>query len=817
MISDLELKPEQLRWFCEPEMLGFQCTSDLHSLDDFIGQERAIRSIEFGLDLGRPGYNLFVTGPTGTGRAGAVKYCIARKIEEQRNTHTLPQFIDWCYIFNFANPDRPRVLKIPAGEGKVLSQRLENLLKNIKEILPKTFSGDEYKNQKQILIDEEQRKNRQIIQELERLALQEGFAFRMTSMGPILVPLIDGKPMTQEQYIALTDTEKENIEEKRRTLLMEINNNFEKIHELEIELKNKIVDLDNRIADFAITPLFREYMKSYENYPDILQFIDLLKKFTLTALQYFRDTQETSTAQQFFPFQRMQDPFLPFKVNILVDNSERKDPPVVFESHPNWTNLFGRIERKAMMGTYYSDHTMIKPGSLHIANGGYLIIYFRDLVVNQGVWEGLKRVLKNNEIKIEDPWEQFGLVAPQGMIPEPIPFQAKIILIGDEYSYRLLTTYDEDYKDLFKVKADFDYQLNKNQEVMRSFACFVTKICETENLLPFDKTGIARLLEYASQVVAHKNKLASQFGFLKDIVIESDHWAREDRSPSVVREHVERALKERRNRLNLIEDRIQEFIENGILLIDIENEVIGQINSLAVYEMGDYSFGKPSRITAQTYLGRQGLVNIERESRMSGKIYDKGVLIISGYLGHKFAQNKPLSLSASICFEQSYEGVDGDSASLAETCAILSSLGEIPIRQYIAVTGSINQKGEVQAIGGVNQKIEGFFRLCKAKGLDSRQGVIIPASNVQNLMLDEEIVQAVRENRFHIYAVSTVDEAMEILTGLKAGVLLTDGNFESDSMNARVDQKIREANEKLKNIAETSEEKKKPENNRNNE
>jgi len=339
MISNWELKPEQLRWYCEPESLGFKCTSELSSLKDFIGQERAIRSIEFGLDLERPGYNLFLTGPTGTGRVGAVHYCISKKIEEQQTKNLLPKLVDWCYIFNFDNPDCPRVLKVPAGEGKVFSLRLENLLKSIQEILPKTFVGEEYKNQKQILIDEEQRKNRQIIQELERMALQEGFAFRMTSMGPILVPLVDGKPMTQEQYIALSESEKESIEEKRRSLLIEINNIFEKIHELEIELKNKISDLDNRIADFAVTPLFKECTKPYEEHPDIVQFIGLLKKFTLVYLQNFRDAQETSSSQQFFPFQRMQDPFLPFKVNILVDNSARKDPPVIFESHPNWTQL----------------------------------------------------------------------------------------------------------------------------------------------------------------------------------------------------------------------------------------------------------------------------------------------------------------------------------------------------------------------------------------------------------------------------------------------------------------------------------------------
>lgn len=817
-LSQYRLSPEQLRWVCSPDVFSFECTDELEELEGFLGQERALSSIEFGLRMEKSGYNLFVVGPTGTGRASAVKKCIERLVKEKKEKGTLPEINDWCYVFNFDNPDRPQVLRLPRGEGKVLSHLLDELLKNLRDAIPKTFAGDEYKNQKQILIDEQQRKNRQIIQELEKKALEERFAFRMTSMGPILVPLVDGKPMTQEQYLALTDEEKELIETKRQELLAQISDAFDKIHQLEVDLKNKIAELDRRVAEFAINPLFKEPIDKYNSYPEVLKFLESLQNFTLSYLHIFRDASETpQQLPQLLPYQRMQDPFLPFKINVFVDNSSLEDPPVILETHPNWTNLFGKIERRAFMGAYFSDHTMLKSGSLHQANGGYIIMYFRDLITNPGSWEGLKRALKNQEIRLEDPFEQFGIIAPQGLRPDPLPFNAKVIIIGDEYYYRLLTLVDENFRDLFKIKADFDYQVRREEEVLHSFACFVNNCCKEEGLLPFDRTGVAKVLEYGARAVSHQKKLSSQFGFMKDILVEADFWAREEGKDRVYDHHVQKAIQERKKRLSLMADHLQEAILEDVLLIDTQGSVVGQINGLAVYDLGDYSFGRPSRITARTYLGKQGVVNIERESRLSGRIHDKGVLILGGYLGYKYAQNKPLSLAASICFEQSYEGVEGDSASLAETCAVLSSLAEVPIRQDIAVTGSINQKGEVQAIGGVNQKIEGFFRTAKGKGLTGEQGVIIPRSNIQNLMLEEEVVEAVREGIFNIYAVSAVDQAMEILTGLPAGEKKSDGTFEEGTLNCLVDEKLAKTIELLKHFEEKEGEKKEENNQENKE
>jgi len=813
-LSQYRLSPEQLRWICPPDAFSFECTDELEELEGFLGQERALSSIEFGLRMEKSGYNLFVVGPTGTGRASAVKNRIERLVKEKKEKGITPEINDWCYIFNFDDPDRPQVLKLPRGEGKVLSRLVDELLKNLRDAIPKTFAGDEYKNQKQILIDEQQRKNRQIIQELEKEALEEGFAFRMTPMGPILIPLVEGKPMTQEQYLALGEEEKEIIESKRRELLTQISEAFDKIHQLEVELKNKIAELDRRVAEFAVNPLFKGLLDRYASSPEVLKFLESLQNFTLSYLHIFRDLSETpQQLPQLLPYQRLQDPFLPFKINVFVDNAPLEDPPIILETHPNWSNLFGKIERRAFMGAYFSDHTMLKSGSLHQANGGYIIMYFRDLISNPGVWEGLKRTLKNQEIRLEDPFEQFGIIAPQGLRPDPLPFDAKVIIIGDEYYYRALTLLDEDFRDLFKIKADFDYQIQREEEVLHSFACFVNNCCKEEGLLPFDRTGVAKVLEYGARAVSHQKKLSSQFGFMKDILVEADFWAREEGADRVYAPHVQKTLQERKKRLSLIADRLQEAILEDVLLIDTQGKVVGQINGLAVYDLGDYSFGRPSRITARTYLGKQGVVSIERESRLSGRIHDKGVLILGGYLGYKYAQNKPLSVAASICFEQSYEGVEGDSASLAETCAVLSSLAEVPIRQDIAVTGSINQKGEVQAIGGVNQKIEGFFRTAQGKGLTKEQGVIIPRSNIQNLMLEEEVVEAVREGKFHIYAVSAVDQAMEILTDLPAGEKKPDGTFEEGTLNYLVDEKLAKTVELLRSFeAKEKEEEKREEN-----
>ncbi|HSV32410.1 MAG TPA: ATP-binding protein [Atribacteraceae bacterium] len=804
------LDPNQLRWFCDPEQFGFDCTNSVEPLEQFIGQDRALRAIDFGLNIHRTGYNIFVTGLSGSGRATAVKSSIESLIQKKITDGESFPLYDWCYIFNFDNPDCPNGLRLKAGEGKLFAADTDALLKNLKEVISKTFASDDYKNQKQLLIDEHQRRHRQAIQDLEKQASDGGFAFRMTSIGPILVPMREGKAMTQEQYVALDDAEKEDIENHRQALLSRINKAFENVHLLESELKNQVAELDRKVAGLSITPVFVAFSEKYSASPEVRSFLNRLQDFTLSFIHLFRESPESQAQHpQTAAFQRIQDPFNPFRVNVFVDNAERTQPPIIQENHPNWSNLFGRIERRAFMGTYFSDHTMLKSGALHQANGGYIIMYFRDLIVNPGVWDGLKRVLKTGELKMEDPWEQYGLIAPQGLKPDPLPFQVKVVLIADDLLYRLLTFYDEEFRDLFKVKADFDTQILRTDSILSSYACFVKACCDLEKLLPFDRGGVAKSLEYASRMISDQNKLTSRLGAVKDLLIEADFWSRQDSAQVVSASHVQRAIEEKRRRHGLIEERLQEYILADVLFIDTDGAVPGQINGLSVTDLGDYSFGRPSRITVRTYLGKQGIVNIERESRLSGRIHDKGVMILGGYLGYRYAQNKPLSLAGSVCFEQSYEGVEGDSASLAETCALLSSLVSIPLRQDIAVTGSINQKGEVQPVGGVNQKIEGFFKTCEARGLSGTQGVIIPTSNVRNLMLEEEVVQAVREGRFHVYAVRTVDEALEILSGMPVGERREDGNYDPETFNDLIDRRLRENVLLLRRLSEKNDEEKK--------
>jgi predicted ATP-dependent protease len=481
-----------------------------------------------------------------------------------------------------------------------------------------------------------------------------------------------------------------------------------------------------------------------------------------------------------------------------VDNSETVGPPITIESNPTYGNLFGKIERRPVLGAYTTDHTMLKPGAINVANGGYLVVDVRELLMNPGAWEGLKRVIKTNEARLEDPFEQFGFLVPQGLKPEPIPTDLKVIVTGDHRLYQLLALYDEDFWELFKVKADFDYQIERTKEHLEAYAAFICGCCQTEELLTFERAAVAKVAEYGARLVSRQDKLSSRFGLIKDVVLESSYWAEQDGSARVEAEHVDKAVEEKIYRSNLIDEKVRDLITEGTLMVDLEGAVVGQVNGLAVYDLGVISFGKPSRITAKTFLGRDGVINIEREAKLSGKTHDKGVLILSGYLGSKYAKDEPLSLIASLAFEQNYEGVDGDSASSTELYAILSSLSSLAIKQGIAVTGSVNQQGQIQAIGGVNQKIEGFFEVCKAKGLTGEQGVIIPHQNVKNLMLREDVVKAVEDGKFHVYSVKTIDQGIELLTGVPAGKAGEDETYPEGTVNYLVDKRLREQAETMK-------------------
>ncbi|MFW6103414.1 MAG: Lon protease family protein, partial [Chloroflexota bacterium] len=646
---------------------------------------------------------------------------------------------------------------------------------------------DEYKAQRKSMLEEGQARQQAVFADLRAAAQQQGFLIQTTATGAALVPLKDGKSLSQEEFLALGEEERKEIESRRNAVRKEMEKAFEQAQDIERSTTERLQTADLEVAENTASRLFKGLMEKYARSERISRYLQKLKTYTLENLDLFKGEQEekpeTVLGLAAVSSQRGSDRFLPFSVNLFVDNSEVDGPPTVVETNPNFVNLFGKMERRFVLGGYVSDHTMLKPGAFQTANGGYLLLSAADVLSNTAVWPTLKRVLKTGELAIEEPFEQLGLITPQGMRPHPMPMDVKVILIGDSMLYQLLSTYDEDFWEVFKVKADFDYQVDRTEENIRAYAAFIAGCCEESGLRHFDRTGVAAVIEHAARVVSNQSKVSSRFAYIKEVVQESEHWARQANAMRVSAIHVTKAIEESRFRHNLPDERVREMIEDGTILIDTQGAVVGQVNGLSVYSWGDIMFGKPSRITCRTYLGRGGVINIEREVNLSGSSHDKGIMILSGYIGWKFAQDHPLSLSASLCFEQSYGGVDGDSASCAELYALLSSLSGVPLRQDLAVTGSVDQRGQVQPIGGVNQKIEGFFQVCRTAGLTGTQGVVIPRRNLHNLMLRDEVIDAVRSGTFHIYAVDDVDEGISIMTGMSAGRMRKDGSYPARSVN----------------------------------
>ncbi|MCX6022018.1 MAG: AAA family ATPase, partial [Chloroflexi bacterium] len=780
-----ELTPDQLRWQCDPNRFPFVCTDEIDPLVGFVGQDRALRALEFGLAMDRPGYGIFVTGLTGTGRASAIQNYLQRTIAE-RGDATVRRPQDWCYYYNFEDPDRPQLVALPRGGGRQLRDRCEQLLQQLRDAITRAFASPEFDLGRKGLLEAAQAHSQELFQQVERHALESGFILRMTQQGVQLIPHRNGKPLAEEEFLALPDEQKAQLQQREPALLEAVEAAAQATRSLQKEVTGRMRALVQHTGDAAIAPVFAEFADDYAAFPLLQGFQQGLRQYTLDHLDAFQQPTEEAPnvppPAAAPPTARPQpegDPFLPFRINVFVDNSAAQGPPVVVEPNPTYSNLFGKIERKAMMNGWVSDHTMLKPGALALANGGYLILSAREVLTNPGVWEGFKRALRTREIRLEDPWDAAtpGVVVPQGMRPEPMPLSVKVIMSGPTPIYDALTKADEEFWEVFKVRADFDTQIDRTDEHLDAYARFVCSATGRNGLLPFHRTAVAQVAEFGARTVDDQNKLTSRFGLLDDVLVESDYWARRNGHTNVMGEDVEQALSERQYRVNLVEERLQEMITQGTIMVAVDGSVVGQVNGLAVYHGGDVAFGQPSRITVRTYMGRAGVINIEREAQMSGPTHNKGVLILNGYLGAQFAQNKPLSLSASIAFEQNYGGVDGDSASSTELYALLSSLSGAPLRQDLAVTGSVNQHGDVQAIGGVNEKIEGFYAVCKAKGLTGRQGVMIPQSNVRNLMLREDVVQACREGQFHVYAVAAISEGIEVLTGMPAGERDVSGGF----------------------------------------
>ncbi|HLN88268.1 MAG TPA: ATP-binding protein [Candidatus Limnocylindrales bacterium] len=805
MTTKFEVLADQLTWHCDLSFLPFACTAEMTPLEDFIGQDRAIRAIEFGLGVNRPGFNIFVTGLTGTGKTSIIK-AFLKKITAAQGVPAAdaPSPEDWCYVYNFADADRPQALKIRRGWGKRLKADMEQLVQNLQREAKKMFESDDYAHQRQGMIEQIQKRQQEMMEGLMEEARQVGFALRMTPSGIVLLPTKDGKPMQEADYLALSSAEKRQLEEQRGEIEKKVEDTLREGKKLEREIAEKLEAAETQAADYLVRAPLADLKEKYHDYPKVVGYLDGVRDHIIKNLQRFKGVDAAPAMGSIAGIQfgePLGDPFLPYRVNVFVDNSDTQGQPIIVETNPTYHNLFGVIEKKPIMGGYITDFTLVKAGSISRANGGYLVLYDREVLANAGVWEALQRVIKNRELRIEEPGAFFGFVPPQGLRPEPIPTDTKVIMIGDPYLYRTLATMDPDFRETFKVKADFNFEIDRSKENITAFACFISDYCNREGMRHFDTEGVARVIEQCARQVEDQTKLSTRFSDMVDLLIESDYWAEKEHAELVSGKHVERAVVEKIFRLNLIEKRLQELIAEGTVLVDVDGAAVGQVNGLAVYQMGDFSFGKPSRITAKTFMGRGGIVNIERESKLSGKSHDKGVLILGGYLGGKYAQQSPLSLSTSVCFEQSYDGVDGDSASSTELYAILSSLSEIPIKQGIAVTGSVNQNGEVQAIGGVNYKIEGHYDVCRLKGYAEGQGVMIPKANVHNLMLRADVVDAVKAGKFRIYAVSTIDEGIEVLTGVRAGTRNGDGSYPEGSVNDRVQKKLQFFAEQQKKLA----------------
>lgn len=804
-----KLKSEELYRVCDPKIFSFNTTEDLPEFKETIGQERAMNAIDFGLSLNNVGYNIFVLGEYGTGKMTTVRAFLSQKAQEE------PVPPDWCYVYNFRDPDVPLAISLDPGMAVAFQKDMEEMLKILKTEIPKIFESKEYEKQKNKLIEESQKKQRDIFSKLEEEANQKGFAVRKTIGGLIIIPIKKtGEPLTEEEYELIDEKTRKKIDEIGKVLQEKLNDVVRLIRENEKEIKESLKKLEKEAALTAVGHLIDELKNKYKKNEKIISYLEDVKEDILEHLDDFKAQEEQPAQLPFMKLPKTESNFTRYKVNVLVNNKDCKGAPCIFESNPTYYNLFGRIEHKIQFGIAVTDFSMIKAGSLHKANGGYIVINALDLLRNLFAYDALKRAVKNQELKIEDVWEQYRLISTTTLKPEPIPLNIKVILVGNPYLYYLLYILDEDYRELFKVKADFENVMDRTEVNMNKYAAFISSICRDEKLLPFDRTGVARVIEAGSRLAENQNKLSLKFSDIADLIREASYWASKLNSRVVSSEHVQRAIREKVYRSNRIEERLREMVLDGTIIVDTSGEKVGQVNGLAIIDLGDYRFGKPSRITARTYAGKAGVVNIERETKMSGRIHEKAILIITNYLGSRYATKKPISLSASITFEQLYEIVEGDSASCAELYALLSSIAEIPLKQNIAVTGSMDQNGTVQPVGGINEKIEGFFDLCKLNGLDGSHGVIIPKRNVKNLMLKEEVVEAVKKGNFSIYPIQQVDEGLEIITGMPVGELKEDGTYSEGTINYLVVKRltqISEAIEKKKEKEEGREEEKKQE------
>jgi predicted ATP-dependent protease len=793
--ASLRVPPDRLCWSCSLEHIEFSNTDDIQLSGEIIGQSRAVDALRLGLDVTAPGYNIFATGRAGTGRTTTVRRLLAGHAERPARLD------DKCYVNNFKDPDAPRLLRLPAGKGRELQEAMDAFVEMLVKDVPLLFESDTYQRRRQDLVDGFKDRGSVLVRGFERRIAAEGFALVQTApfLKPELAPIVEKQPVKFDDLARLVEEGRltadraDEVRAQYRALSTELSAIFKDIREFERLAREALQRLDETVVRPMVEERLadiRDRQRIGDTEPDggLNQYLSQVAEAVLRAIDLFRQRPADKGSGE-----ASLDPYLEYRVNVLVDSGGAGTVPVVFETNPNYKNLFGTIDRVwDRSGQWRADFTRVRAGSVARADHGVLVVNAMDVLTEPGVWPALKRTLRNRQLEITSGDPYSVLFGATGLKPEPIAIDIKVVMIGDPEVYAILAEYDEDFKKIFKVRADFDWVMNLNRDAVTEYVQVIKDLCAKEKLLPFDRSGVKAVVEYGVRLAGRHTKVSTRFNIITELLTESHHWARAALAREVGAGHVQEALRRRRDRVRLYEEKLQELIDQGTIFIDVTGAKVGQVNGLAVYETGEYAFGKPVRITARTGVGAAGIINIEREAQLSGPTHDKGVYILSGYLRHRYARNQPLVLSASVCFEQSYGGIDGDSASSTEVYALISDLAGLPVRQDLAVTGSVNQQGEIQPIGGVNWKIEGFFDTCRTRGLTGTQGVLIPRANLAELMLRPDVVQACADDRFHVYAVGTIDEGIELLTGVPAGQASAGGEYRPDSVNGRVMKRLSE-------------------------
>lgn len=789
-----ELTYKDLKKICNPDVFEFETTEELDNVGLVYGQERAVAALQFGLSINSKGYNLYVEGPAGVGKTMYTKEYVSELASKQKTPD------DWCYIYNFDNPNEPIAVSLPAGEGKVFAQNMDALIEDVKKYLKRTFNNEDFEKEKKLIKQKYEEKRERLLDNLNKETLKNNFQVKAAPNGIYMLPVFEGKTLDEAEFDKLDDAIKSRYEEKSPIVQEQIMQVIGQLKLIEKESEKKIDEWQSNIALLTINAYINPIRANYKKISKITNFLDNVKKDILKNINHFIAEEIAPPPTPQAPKPELLKPWLNYRVNLFVDNSNTQGSPVIMDSNYSYQNIFGKLEYENQYGMLKTDYTMLKSGTIHKANGGYLILQAQDLLTNQPCYDALKKALSIEEISIDNNMDQRSNLVMISLKPEPIPLHLKVILIGDANIYHTLLSLDPDFRKLFKIKVEFEESAPRTDDTMLKLAKFVHSYSEKECCLPLDRGAMAKVVEFASRLSDDKEKLSTHFNEIGEIVSEASTWAKLSRKKIVTVDYVQKALDKRVERVKKYDQKYTELIEENSLLIDTEGYKVGEINGLTVLTIGDYSFGKPTKITANTFMGKAGVINIERETEMSGSSHSKGILILRGYFGEKFAQDFPLSLTASLCFEQLYNGVDGDSASSTECYAILSSLSGMPINQAIAVTGSVNQKGIIQPIGGVNEKIEGFYAICKKRGLTGEQGVIIPIQNVRNLHLSDNVIESVKQGKFHIYAVSTIDEGIEILTGVPAGKQTKSGTYPAGTINYLVYEKLKKYYENSKEV-----------------